>query len=283
MFWKLFEAFWAPTARTAQRREPDASAPSHIEPPTPAAAANTSAVVPGDFAPWSAPMNRPGEPGDWRILLGHLSVSLVPEALPLLLEAVADVRDTEMPFGLFFDPEALSDGPVRRVQFWCGADRKRVIDIGAISGLPPDRTDLAVTLRSVQPDPEDPGVILVTVDVLEPRSAPKPGPETLLSGLDRSKSGPGTVDGAHFVDYVEVVKAFKREGRYDEAAALLERLIGAIEEEVDAMGHTPPPWYFDQLRIVSNRRKDPDAAKQAKIRFEALLARSNRRSGAGRA
>ena len=46
-----------------------------------------------------------------------------------------------------------------------------------------------------------------------------------------SSEQPGYVDGRHYTEYVKTVKQLKRDGRLDEAVALLLRLVDATEAE----------------------------------------------------
>lgn len=67
----------------------------------------------------------------------------------------------------------------------------------------------------------------------------------------------GSVDGAHYTDHVERVKQMKREGRFDEAIALLTQLVVATESESKAAGAGwgVAPWYYEQLAIIYRKQK----------------------------
>jgi hypothetical protein len=59
-----------------------------------------------------------------------------------------------------------------------------------------------------------------------------------------------SVDGKHYTDHVEDVKALKREGKLEEAEALLLRLVASTEAESEVTGLGVAPWYYEQLAIV---------------------------------
>lgn len=61
----------------------------------------------------------------------------------------------------------------------------------------------------------------------------------------------------HFTQYTSQVKQLKREGRHNEAIALLVRLIDAAEAEARVKGGDwfAPPWYYQQLAIVYRKEK----------------------------
>ena len=66
----------------------------------------------------------------------------------------------------------------------------------------------------------------------------------------------GLVDGKHYTEYVELVKELKRQGKLDEAEALILRLIKAVEEEAKAEKWVVAPWYYEQLAIIYRKQKD---------------------------
>jgi len=75
----------------------------------------------------------------------------------------------------------------------------------------------------------------------------------------------GFVDGAHYTQHVGDVKAMKRAGNDDEAAALLVRLIEAVERQAAGGGPTAgflAPWYYAQLATIYRKLKrfDSEAA-----------------------
>jgi tetratricopeptide (TPR) repeat protein len=70
----------------------------------------------------------------------------------------------------------------------------------------------------------------------------------------------GSVNGKHFVEYVERVKQLKREGKYQEAIELLLKLIDAVESEVKIAKYYGEnwfcaPWYYEQLAIIYRKEK----------------------------
>lgn len=80
-------------------------------------------------------------------------------------------------------------------------------------------------------------------------------------------TGPGFVDGEHYVDHVDTVKALKREGRLEEADALLLRLIDATEQEALVEGWGVAPWYYEQVAIVRRKRGDLQGELEILQRF----------------
>ena len=67
----------------------------------------------------------------------------------------------------------------------------------------------------------------------------------------------GDVWGRHYTEWVETVKALKRENRLDEAEALLLECCVATElEAVQNRWPTPAPWYYSQLATIYRKRKD---------------------------
>lgn len=87
----------------------------------------------------------------------------------------------------------------------------------------------------------DSGFVEVTFQVLVPKG----------SDFDLAVSFPP--EGSHYTAYVDAVRTLKREKRYDDAIALLERLTLAVEKE--ARRHKAPlaPWYYEQLAITYRR------------------------------
>ena len=67
----------------------------------------------------------------------------------------------------------------------------------------------------------------------------------------------GSVEGAHYTDYVERVKQLKREKRHSEAIQLLVELVDATEKESRAAGPGwgVAPWYYEQLAIIYRKEK----------------------------
>lgn len=77
----------------------------------------------------------------------------------------------------------------------------------------------------------------------------------------------GFVDGKHYTTYVDTVKQLKREGKPDEAEALLLRLVDATEEEASVEGFGVAPWYYEQVAIVRNKRGDLESELEILRRF----------------
>lgn len=70
-------------------------------------------------------------------------------------------------------------------------------------------------------------------------------------------SQPGHHEGRHYTEWVEDLKDLKREDRLDEAAALLEHLIDAVEAEDADLQMGVAPWYYEQLAIIRRKQGDP--------------------------
>lgn len=77
----------------------------------------------------------------------------------------------------------------------------------------------------------------------------------------------GMCDGRHYTAFVGEVKTLKREGRLDQAEALLLRLLGAVEEESRADGVGVAPWYYEQLAIIYARRGEVGSEIEVLARF----------------
>jgi hypothetical protein len=71
---------------------------------------------------------------------------------------------------------------------------------------------------------------------------------------------PGTIGGRHYSTYPGEVRELKRNGKLDEAEALLLRLVDATEAESKANRWGVAPWYYEQVAIVRAKRKDLDGA-----------------------
>lgn len=74
---------------------------------------------------------------------------------------------------------------------------------------------------------------------------------------DRETAEPGSVRGKHFTEYVDEVKALRRDGHDREAEQLLLQLVQATESESRATGQGVAPWYYEQLAIIYSKRKEP--------------------------
>lgn len=72
-----------------------------------------------------------------------------------------------------------------------------------------------------------------------------------------SRKAAGSIDGRHYTKYVEDVKALKKAKDHDAAAALLLRLLDAVEDESRVAGPEWPlaPWYYEQLAIIHRQAK----------------------------
>lgn len=80
-------------------------------------------------------------------------------------------------------------------------------------------------------------------------------------------TGPGLVDGKHYTTYVDTVKQLKREGKLDEAEALLLRLVDATEQEASVEGSGVAPGYYEQVAIVRSKRGDLEGELEILRRF----------------
>ncbi len=78
----------------------------------------------------------------------------------------------------------------------------------------------------------------------------------VCSSTERCREA-GSVHGEHYTAHIERVKQLKRDGRYDEAVALLTRLVEATESESKAggAGWGVAPWYYEQLAIICRKQK----------------------------
>lgn len=77
----------------------------------------------------------------------------------------------------------------------------------------------------------------------------------------------GEYQGRHFTQWVDDVKALKRDGRLADAANLLEGLMTATIAEANAEGFAPAPWYFEQAAIVYGKIGDQARARAALARY----------------
>jgi hypothetical protein len=69
------------------------------------------------------------------------------------------------------------------------------------------------------------------------------------------RSKPGFHRGRHYTEYVDQVKQLKRDGKAEEAEALLLALLDAVEAENKAEKLGVAPWYYEQLAIIYRQRK----------------------------
>jgi hypothetical protein len=79
------------------------------------------------------------------------------------------------------------------------------------------------------------------------------------TGARRAVSGKtqaGELRGRHFTEYVDDVKALRRDGNDDAAERLLLELIDVNEAEARTQGWGVAPWYYEQLAVIYHKRKD---------------------------
>lgn len=86
----------------------------------------------------------------------------------------------------------------------------------------------------------------------------------------------GDVRGRHYTEWVETVRTLKREGRLDEAEALLLECCAATEREAkkERWG-VVAPWYYSELAIIYRKRKEPDKEKAILRRYVDAVGRTN--------
>ena len=85
-------------------------------------------------------------------------------------------------------------------------------------------------------------------------------PESRVSRAERL-SPPGTlrdgkVKGRHYTKWVERIRQLKREGRLDEAIALLRQCADATEDQNYSQSCGVAPWYFEHLAICFRKQKE---------------------------
>ncbi len=74
--------------------------------------------------------------------------------------------------------------------------------------------------------------------------------------LAKRKDKSGEYQGRHYTEYVDEVKDLKRQGKLDDATALLLALVDAAEAEAKAEQWSVPPWYYEQLAIIYRGQND---------------------------
>ena len=74
--------------------------------------------------------------------------------------------------------------------------------------------------------------------------------------LSKRKDKSGEYQGRHYTEYVDEVKDLKRQGKLDDATALLLALVDAAEAEAKAEQWSVPPWYYEQLAIIYRGQND---------------------------
>jgi hypothetical protein len=82
-------------------------------------------------------------------------------------------------------------------------------------------------------------------------------------------SGPGTVRGRHFTEYVETVKELRRMGDEEAAEHLLFELLDATETEARTHDWGVAPWYYEQLAILYRKQGTPEKEVEILERYAA--------------
>lgn len=77
------------------------------------------------------------------------------------------------------------------------------------------------------------------------------------------------LEGHHYTDWVNEVKALRRSGDDQAAEALLLRLIDVIEDEAALEGWGVAPWYYEQVAIIRAGRGDTVGEVEILERFAA--------------
>jgi hypothetical protein len=75
-------------------------------------------------------------------------------------------------------------------------------------------------------------------------------------GEEKPISGPGYVDGRHFVTFVNDVKELKKLGNLDEAERLLLKLVVAMEKACKMNNEGVAPWYYHELAKIYRKKKE---------------------------
>lgn len=75
-------------------------------------------------------------------------------------------------------------------------------------------------------------------------------------GEEKPISGPGYVDGRHFVTFVNDVKELKKLGNLDEAERLLLKLVVAMEKACKINDEGVAPWYYHELAKIYRKKKE---------------------------
>jgi len=78
----------------------------------------------------------------------------------------------------------------------------------------------------------------------------------VVLGEEKPISGPGYVDGRHFVTFVNDVKELKKLGNLDEAERLLLKLVVAMENACKKNKDGVGPWYYNELAKIYRKRKE---------------------------
>jgi hypothetical protein len=224
--------------------------------------------VPSDESTWSEPIKLSGTTttgahGAASVFSAHglsdggvleLAGSLVPEpSNPVDPRAVAVHVENEhigyLPGYLSSRLQLASDGLVTcRVQLWAEVDRDRLRVIGWAA---PGRGTVMWPHS-----PDNPPAITATDQRIERAAQTR----SMVSGALTDEDNPerveafrrGMVGSLHFLETVEPIRQFKREGRLDEAITLCYGAIEAAEKSRD--GREPPPWYTEQAAIIHRKR-----------------------------
>jgi len=77
----------------------------------------------------------------------------------------------------------------------------------------------------------------------------------------------GYYKGRHYSAFTDDVRKFKREGKLEQAEALLRNLVKATEAEALAENLGVAPWYYDELAKIYRKRRDCDAEIKILERF----------------
>ena len=97
------------------------------------------------------------------------------------------------------------------------------------------------------------GAVTLAIEDADDAAPVDPSPERERVA-DLPRSGPGTVRGRHFTEYVETVKDLRRLGDEEAAEHLLLELVDATEAEARAGSSGVAPWYYEQLAILYRKR-----------------------------
>lgn len=98
---------------------------------------------------------------------------------------------------------------------------------------------------------------------------------------EQLRKAAGEVDGKHYTQHVDEVKALMESRDYDAAAGLLLRLIEAVELEatIPLAGISGfPTWFYRQLSTAYERLGADRQAELVKVRMQVQEAKSNARN-----
>ena len=71
-----------------------------------------------------------------------------------------------------------------------------------------------------------------------------------------SAEKPGFYRGLHYTEYVDEVKALKRQGETERVEALLRSLVEATEAESQTEGYGVAPWYYEELAKLYRKQRN---------------------------